>query len=283
MRRQGLDQLDSVKDDLGPAQLIRGEGLGRMKAARSRVRPGRERGRLVPAQAVRRAPGDRPPDPFGQRAHELGGEGRARRHRRDGGVDEEAQPPDHRGSRPGRARPGARAASRRRRAASCATWISVRARRSLGPLRDARRKFVAPARQDPPVDDRRRRRVEGRRADGAGAVEVPRARVEQLGDAGRLRDAPERRRHDDAERSVRSRPDDGHRRPAACRAGVVPLAQQRLRQALGLGGSEPGVAQPRHVPELRRERGRSRRRCGRRRPASRWTACSRSTRSGSSR
>ncbi len=33
--QQGLDRLDSVKDDLGPAQLIRGEGLGRMRAAQA--------------------------------------------------------------------------------------------------------------------------------------------------------------------------------------------------------------------------------------------------------
>jgi hypothetical protein len=31
--QKGLDQLQAVQDDLGPAQLIRGEGLGRMKAA----------------------------------------------------------------------------------------------------------------------------------------------------------------------------------------------------------------------------------------------------------
>ncbi len=31
--QRGLDQLEAVQDDLGPAQLIRGEGLGRMKAA----------------------------------------------------------------------------------------------------------------------------------------------------------------------------------------------------------------------------------------------------------
>lgn len=31
--QRGLDELESVKDDLGPAQLIRGQGLGRMQAA----------------------------------------------------------------------------------------------------------------------------------------------------------------------------------------------------------------------------------------------------------
>ena len=33
--QRGLDQLDSAQEDLGPAQLIRGKGLDRMKAARS--------------------------------------------------------------------------------------------------------------------------------------------------------------------------------------------------------------------------------------------------------
>ena len=257
-RRHGLDQLESAQHELGPAQLIRGEGLDRMRSDRREFDAAASAGDSFLLKPFMVVPVRRSPGAFGRFAHQLGGQGRPGRRRRDGVLDHPAPGADDRGPGPRRARPtsSARIAAKARGRAARA-WTSVRAEALVGPLSDARTQVRPPARQGPPVDDRGRRRVGGHRPDGRGAVAStwcsPRT-TPRCGPAPGCCSAPGVMTMQNGQFDLGPMTDTG---PSMVPAGAVPVTG-RPQRPLGLDRPEPGVAQPRDVaalPAQRRARG----------------------------
>ncbi len=126
----GLDRLQAAQQSLDPAELIRGEGLADMRAARADFDAAASAAGsffLTPFQV---AAGRRPSGPFGACASPRGHRGWSRsvstrwRHR----PRSSTRPPGL-GRRPSCARRAARARSAPRRRRGSATWASVPARR----------------------------------------------------------------------------------------------------------------------------------------------------------
>ena len=140
--QQGLDQLESAQHDLGPAQLIRGEGLDRMKAAQAEFDQAASAGDsffLKPFSVV----------PFlGRQVRSVDSLTSSAAKVVDVGVDAmeasttPAQAADGRRAGPGRARATSSARSRPRRAAELQGLDLGPSQALVGPLADARTKFA---------------------------------------------------------------------------------------------------------------------------------------------